>query len=448
MFFKNYKPERKLRTLELHPPQILALGFLTLIIIGSVLLYLPISTTKPISFLNALFTATSATTVTGLVVVDTGSSFTFFGQIIILLLIQIGGLGFMSFAIIIIILLGKKIGLKQRLLVQEALNHESVGGVVRLVKIIVFFSLGVEFFAAFFLSLRWVPEMGLGKGVFYSIFHVVSAYNNAGFALWPDSLSKYVGDPIVNLIITFLFITGGLGFTVLTDLWFSKGIRHLSLHSKLMITGTLIINVTSIILFFLLEYHNPHTLGHLPFSDKLLASYFQGVTPRTAGFNTVDIGSLRTPTVLMTIFLMFIGAGSGSTASGIKVTTLMVIILSVISFIRGKDDTVVFNRTIRQSTIMKSIAVMMISLSFIIVAVFLLAMTEQAPFIMILFEVVSAFGTVGLSMGLTAKLSIVGKLIIMFMMFLGRVGPLTLAFSLSAPKKDKIRFPNGDVFTG
>ncbi|TCP30540.1 trk system potassium uptake protein TrkH [Scopulibacillus darangshiensis] len=433
---------------ELNPPQILALGFLLLIITGAILLWLPISTNKSISFLDALFTATSATTVTGLVVVDPGTTFNLFGQIVIMCLIQIGGLGFMSFAVLVIMLLGKRIGLKQRMLVQEALNQPSVGGVVRLVKVLLIFSLAIEFVATCLLSLDWVPKLGFFKGVYYSLFHSVSAFNNAGFALWPDSLARFYDDPVVNLVITLLIITGGLGFTVLSDIWYSKEFHQLSLHSKLMIVGTLTINVTAVLIFFVFEYHNPDTIGKMSLFDKLQTSYFQGITPRTAGFQTVDMSDLHPGTVIITIMLMFIGAGSGSTASGIKVTTFLVILLAVITFIRGKNEPVVFGRSIRFSTVIRAISVAVISMTVLFIGTLLLTITEHASFIRLLFESVSAFGTVGLSMGLTDDLSTPGRCIIMFMMFFGRVGPLTLAFSLSVPKKGNIRFPNGDVFTG
>lgn len=354
----------------------------------------------------------------------------------------------MSFAVLVIMLLGKKIGLKQRMLIQEALNQPSVGGVVRLVRVLFIFSLTIELSATILLSLEWVPKMGWFKGLFYSLFHSVSAFNNAGFALWKDNLSGFVGDPVVNIVISLLIITGGLGFTVLSDIWYSKEFRQLSLHSKLMIVGTVIINAAAILFFFVLEYRNPGTLGKLSFGTKWLASYFQGIVPRTAGFNTIDFSQIHDGTAIITIMLMFIGAGSGSTGSGIKVTTFIIIILAVFSFIRGKDQTIVFKRSIRPSTIMRSLAVVIISLTALFVAVLLLTITEHAPFIKILFEAVSAFGTVGLTMGLTDHLSTAGRIIIMFMMFFGRVGPLTLAFSLSVPKKGNIRFPNGDVFTG
>ncbi|MFC7392384.1 TrkH family potassium uptake protein [Scopulibacillus cellulosilyticus] len=443
---KKYRAGRK--WLKLHPPQVLALGFITLFIAGGFLLWLPVSTTRHISFLDAFFTATSASTITGLNVVDIGSTYTLFGQIVIMCLIQIGGLGFMTFAVFTVMILGRKIGLRQRLLIQEALNQPNVGGIVRLVKVLIIFSLFIELAATVLLSMDWVPKFGLLKGFYYSLFHVVSAFNNAGFSLWPNSLSDYVGDPVVNIIITVLITTGGLGFIVLVDIWYSKQFRDLTLHSKLMITGTLVISVISMLFFFLFEYGNPGTIGGLSLTDKLIASYFQGVSPRTAGFNTIDFSHIHEGTALIIMLQMFIGAGSGSTGSGIKVTTFLVILLAVMSFIRGKDQTVVFNRSIKSSTIMRSIAIVVISLTTVFVAVLILTVTEHASFFTVLFEAVSAFGTAGVTMGLTDHLSTAGRFIIIFLMFLGRVGPLTLAFSLSAPKKSNIRFPSGDVFTG
>lgn len=430
------------------PPQILAFSFLVLILIGTVLLKLPVATPETISWVDALFTATSATTVTGLVVLDTGSQFTIFGQIVIMILIQIGGLGLMTFAVLIVVVLGKKIGLKERILVQEALNQTSMGGVIRLVKVLFTFAIIMELIAVIILSARWVPEYGWGFGIYTSIFHSISAFNNAGFSLWPDSLMGYVGDPIVNIVITLLFITGGIGFTVLSDLWKTKYFSRLSLHTKLMLVGTLIINLVAMFVVFTLEYTNPATLGALDMGDKLWASYFQAVTPRTAGFNSLDIGSMTPGAIVFILLLMFIGAGSASTGSGIKLTTFIVIVLAVWSFLRGKTETVAFKRTIKMQMVIRSLAITMISLLAVFLTIWGLSITEDAPFLMIVFEAFSAFGTVGLSMGLTGDLSVIGKEIIIVLMFIGRIGPLTLAFSLARAEKSNIRYPDGEVFTG
>ncbi|WP_044748891.1 TrkH family potassium uptake protein [Bacillus alveayuensis] len=438
----------KLRSIRLNPHQLLILVFSIFIILGTLLLKLPFSTTHSISWVDAFFTATSAMTVTGLVVMDTAETYTLFGEIVIMSLIQLGGLGIMSFALLIFMMLGKKIGLKERLLIQQALNQTSLEGIVKLVKNLFIFSFVIEFIAMVFLAFRWVPEFGWGKGIYYSIFHAISAFNNAGFALWSDSLMRYVGDPIINIGITFLFIIGGIGFSVLSDLWYKKSFRKLSLHSKLMIVGTLIINLFAMFFIFVLEYSNPNTLGPLSTGDKIWASYFQAVTPRTAGFNTIDIGSLNESTISLFLLLMFVGAGSASTGGGIKLTTFVVILLSVITFLKGKHEIVVARRSIADSFIFKSLAISTISLVFVFAAVFILNITEKAPFLMILFEVISAFGTVGLSMGLTGDLSVIGKIVIIIVMFVGKLGPLTLAFSLAKPEKAKIRYPNEDILTG
>ena len=437
-----------LKKIHMSPPQVLSITFLVAIFIGAILLYLPVSTTAPISFLDALFTATSATTVTGLAVLSTGDDFTLFGQTVIMALMQIGGLGLMTFAVLIVMLLGKKIGLKGRILIQQSFNQYSLGGMIRLVRIILVFTFAIEAMAAAFLAVRWVPEYGWGFGLFTSAFHAVSAFNNAGFSLWNDSLSAYVGDPVINIIITLLFITGGIGFTVLYDMWNAKEFRQLSLHSKIMLTGTLVVNLFAMLFLFVSEYGNMETLGSLPLGDKLWASYFQAVTPRTAGFNSIDIGSMETGSIVLISLLMFIGAGSASTGSGIKLTTFLVIILVTASYLNGKKEAVIFNRAIPSHLLERSLAIVFISMTAVFAGILILSYTENAPFEWIVFEAFSAFGTVGLSMGLTGELSVLGKIVIMILMFVGRVGPVTLAFALARQHRESIRHPKGDIFTG
>ncbi|WP_350252962.1 TrkH family potassium uptake protein [Bacillus halotolerans] len=440
--------ETVIKWVRFSPPQVLAIGFFLTIIIGSLLLKLPISTAKPLSWIDALFTAASATTVTGLAVVDTGTEFTVFGQTVIMGLIQVGGLGFMTFAVLIVMILGKKIGLKERMLVREALNQPTIGGVIGLVKVLFLFSISIELIAALILSIRLVPQYGWASGLFASVFHAISAFNNAGFSLWPDNLMSYVGDPAVNLVITFLFITGGIGFTVLFDILKNRRFKAFSLHTKLMLAGTFILNIAATLIIFILEYSNPGTLGSLHLPDKLWASYFQAVTPRTAGFNSVDFGSMREGTIVFVLLLMFIGAGSASTASGIKLTTFLVILMSVIAYLRGHKETVIFRRTIKYTIIIKALAVSVISLFIVFIGIFALTITEQAPFIQVVFETFSAFGTVGLTMGLTPELTTAGKCIIIALMFIGRIGPLTFVFSFAKTEKSNIRYPDGEVFTG
>jgi trk system potassium uptake protein TrkH len=436
------------KMIRFNPSQLLVIIFAVGIASGSALLMLPVSTYEPIRWIDALFIATSAMTVTGLATVDPGSTFTYTGQFIIAMLIQLGGLGIMSFGVLIFILLGKKIGIKERLVMQTALNQTSIGGVINLVKYLFYFSLSIEFIAMIFLSFRWIPEYGWSKGLFYSFFHAISAFNNAGFALWPDNLMRYVGDPLINLVLSSLFIIGGIGFTVLVDVWRKRSFKKFSLHTKLMLVGTLVINVTAMFIIFAIEYSNPATLGDLSSGSKLLASYFQAVTPRTAGFNTLDMASLEDTTLFLMVILMFIGAGSASTGGGIKLTTAIIILLSTITFLRGREEISIAKRSINSRYIMKALAITVASLLFVLVAVFILTLSENLTFMEILFEVVSAFGTVGLSMSVTPKLSDLGKEVIIFIMFLGKIGPLTLLFTIAKPQKQKIKYPNEDILTG
>lgn len=438
----------KWETIQLTPPQVLALGFALVILLGTVLLKLPISTKVEISWMDAFFTAASATTVTGLSVINIGTTLSVFGECVMIVMMQIGGLGLMTFAIFVLILLGKKIGLKERLIVQESFNQTSIGGVIRLVKILFIFTIAVELAGTIILSLKWIPVYGAVRGVFYSLFHSVSAFNNAGFSLFSDNLMGYSHDGLVNLVITLLIITGGLGFTVLVDLANKRNFKNLKLHSKIMLIGTFVLNVTAILFLFLLEFSNEATIGSMPLGEKLWVSYFQGISPRTAGFNTIDIGGMTDGSLLLIMLLMFIGAGSASTGSGIKVTTFIVIVWSVFAYIRGRKEPVMFERTIHQTVVFKSLAVTMTGLFFVFLTAFLLTVTEDASLSMILFESFSAFGTVGLSMGLTPDLSNAGRLLIIILMFIGRIGPLTLAFSFARTRTAKIRYPEEDIFIG
>ncbi|MBO9128467.1 TrkH family potassium uptake protein [Bacillus sp. 165] len=435
-------------SIRMSPPQLLVLLFLSLTVIGTILLKLPIATTTPISWINACFTTVSAFTVTGLGVVDTGTTFTLFGQLVILTLIQVGGLGIMSFAVLIFIVLGKKISWKNRILLQQALNQTNVGGIIRLAKALLIYSIGVELLAMVFLSLEWVPEYGWKKGLYASFFHSISAFNNAGFSIWPDSLIRHAASPLVNLVITSVIILGGIGFTVVVDIWTKRRFSRLSLHSKLMIIFTFIFNLVGMLAIYGLERNNINTLGKLNEGEKILAAYFQSVTTRTAGFDTVDIANLTEPTLLVIILFMFIGAGSASTGGGIKLTTFLVIVLGVIKFLKEQDTIVIFRKAIEDKAIVKAIAITLISIMFSFVAILTLSITEKAPLMQIVFEVFSAFGTVGLTIGLTTALTFTGKCIIIFMMFFGKLGPLTLAFTLARKNVVKIKYPSEDILTG
>ncbi|MCA1031247.1 TrkH family potassium uptake protein [Bacillus timonensis] len=433
---------------KISAPHFLILTFLTFMVIGTLLLKLPIATHDSITWVNALFTVTSALTVTGLTAVDTPSTFTTFGELVLLSLIQLGGLGIMSFAVLIFMMLGKKIGLKERLVLQQALNTTSVGGIIRLAKSLFIFSFTIELIAMCLLATRWVPEFGWKQGFYISFFHSISAFNNAGFSLFSNNLMNYVGDPVINIIISLLFVTGGIGFTVLMDMWQKRTFKKLSLHSKLMIIGTFIINMIAMLFFFLAEFNNAGTIGELSIFEKLWASFFQAGTLRTAGFNSIDIGNISDFTALLMILLMFIGAGSASTGGGIKLTTFIIIFLAVVTFFRGKKSIVVYRRTIKDEMIIKALAISMMSITVIFLSIMVLAFFEEAPLMLIAFEVVSAFGTVGLSMNFTPHLTTLGKLVITFMMFFGKIGSLTLAYSLAKPDRTKIKYPSEDILAG
>lgn len=429
-------------TKRINPPLFIIAGFAITILIGTILLALPISSSsgESLNLLDSLFTATSAVCVTGLVVFDTGTDYSLFGQIIIIILIQLGGLGFMTFGVTTAVLLGKKIGLKQRLLIKESTHAISSEGLVKLTLSILLITIIFEALATIILTIRWYGEMGLSKAFYFSLFHSVSAFNNAGFALWPDSLSRYVGDPVVNLVITALFITGGIGFTVIVDIYMKRKWQKLSLNSKIVLVTTGLLCIAGFLFILIIESFNSQTFGQLNIGQRLWAAFFQGVVPRTAGFNTIDIGQMAAASQLFIVFLMFIGASSGSTGGGIKTNTFAILVLSMFAIIRGRTEATVMKRTVNTEMILRSVAVILTSMGVVMAATLLLTITEhssQRDLLKILFEATSAFGTVGLSMGLTGNLSILGKIIIILTMFIGRLGPLTMAYALSQ-KNDKV----------
>ncbi|GLI05842.1 K+ transporter Trk [Paenibacillus tyrfis] len=445
------------KKIELTPPQILVIGFAAIILLGATLLSLPISSAsgQPTLFIDALFTATSATCVTGLVVVDTGSHYSMFGQIVIISLIQVGGLGFMTMATLFAFVLRKRISLKERLILQEAMNQGSMEGIVRLIRRVIVYSLTIEFVAAVIFSIRWSFDLGIAKGIYFGIFHAISFFNNAGFDLFGSvvapftSLTTYADDWIVNIVSMGLIILGGIGFVVISDVVDYRKHKRLSLHSKVVLSATGLLIVVGAIVFFIFEFTNQKTLGSLNWSGKILASFFQSVSPRTAGANTVDIGAMRQASQFFTIILMFIGASPGSTGGGIKTTTFTTLIGAMIAMIRGKEDIVLFHYRLGKDRILKAITLTMIALFLVIFVTMLLTTTENQSFLKLLFEVTSAFGTVGLTMGVTPDLSFFGKIMISLTMFAGRLGPLTLAYALG-PKAEKelYRYPEGKITIG
>ena len=437
------------RRLSLPPPAILALLYFATIALGAGLLWLPVSHGGAVGFGEAIFTATSAVTVTGLAVVDTGSDFTLFGQVVIALLIQCGGLGLMVFAILILTVLGLPVGLPHKVMLRDDLNQANVSGLGRLVKLILILAVAVELIGAALLALVFVPEAGWGAGLWQAVFHSVSSFNNAGFALWPDSLSRWVGDPVVNIVIPAMFLLGGLGFIVVGDLWQTRGRwRGLALHSKLMLAGSAWLIAGGVLGFGLLEWTNPETLGGLTTGERLWAAWFQGVTPRTAGFNTVDTGGMHDATTLLTVALMIVGGGPTSTAGGIKVTTAIVMILATVAFFRRQSELHVFGRSLGLEDVLKVMALATISTGLMFFALFMVSISHDGEFLDLAFEVASAFGTVGLSRGATGELDTLGRVVICVTMFVGRVGPLTLGFFLATRSKPRVRYPQGRIYLG
>ncbi|MFE4713489.1 TrkH family potassium uptake protein [Paenibacillus sp. NPDC056722] len=439
--------------LKLSPPQTLVLGFAAIILIGTLLLMLPVAsrTGHSLNFIDALFTATSATCVTGLVVVDTGTYFSLFGQTVIMILIQVGGLGFMTMATLFALVLKRKISLRDRLILQEAMNQNSMEGIVRLIRRVLIYSLMIEGSAALLLSIRWAFDMPLGKAIYFGLFHSISMFNNAGFDLFGHyrSLMGYVNDPVVNLIVMFLIVTGGLGFIVIADIVDYRRKRRLSLHSKVVLSTTAALILAGTLVIFVFEFTNPRSMGSLNIGGKILAAFFQSVTPRTAGANTLDISGLRQATQFFIVILMFIGASPGSTGGGIKTTTFTLMIGAVISMLRGREDIVFFRYRLAQERVFKALTITLLALLLIVTVSMVLSTTEGRDFLEILFETTSAFATVGLSMGLTPELSLVGKILICLTMFAGRLGLLTLAYALG-PKQGKplYQYPEGKMIIG
>lgn len=437
--------------IKLNPPLAILIGFFLLIFTGGLLLTLEGVTRsgESVGFINALFTAASASCVTGLVVVNTAYHWNIAGQIIIICLIQIGGIGIMSLTNIFPLILGKKIDLKNRQLLREQFNVSSYSGMVRLLKYILIFSLSVESIGALILAIRFVPRYGIAKGLWYSVFQSISAFCNAGFDNLGDSIYPFRYDPIVNVVIMMLIVIGGLGFLVNQEILQKKRLKKLSVHSKIVILISATLIVLGALGFFVLEYSNQNTIGGESIGTKIGQSFFQSVNTRTSGFYSVQLAGLRDATSFLLILLMFIGGSPGSTAGGLKTTTLGVLVLSSFSAIKGESDTVIFNRRIHQQTVRKALALVMVSLLLVISVSFVLTVVENKPFIDILFETVSAYATVGLSKGITPELSLLSKIFLTFTMYLGRVGPLTLGYAISKRhRQGRLRYPDIDIAIG
>ncbi|MDD5537067.1 MAG: TrkH family potassium uptake protein [Candidatus Cloacimonetes bacterium] len=428
------------KALTNNPPVSLMLSFAFVILMGTVLLMLPEASVqrKVTPLFDALFTATSATCVTGLIVQDTGSYFSLFGQIVILTLIQVGGLGIMTISTAFALIMGRRLTLKLENVMHSVVGDNERLDVFQLLKNIVIVTVMIEAIGAILLFFSFSKTLSPPQAMYNAIFHSISAFCNAGFSLFNDSLMRFVDNPVVNLTITTLILLGGIGFAVIIDLYryvFKLDrVRKLNLHSKIVLSVSGILILLGFVGFYIAEYHG--VMENFSVSRRILSSWFQSVTARTAGFNTVDITRIAPASVLVFLAMMFIGASPGSTGGGVKTTTFAVLILSVTSMLRGRRELSLYNRRISLSNYREATSLITLSVGIISIVVFLLFLVENLPFDKLIFEAISAFGTVGLSMGITAKLSGAGKLLITVLMYIGRIGPLTLIYALSMRKRE------------
>lgn len=433
------------------PPLILTMGFLILITIGGLILSTPFVTKsgQSTNIVDAFFVAASASCVTGLTPVNTAEHWNTFGQVIILFLIQIGGLGVMSLASLVPLILNKKIGLKSRLILKEQLNTENMAGVLKLFKYVLFFTLAVEGLGALFLAIRFVPSYGLGKGIWYAIFHSISAFCNAGFDIMGDSIYPLRHDYLVNITLMALIAIGGLGFMVTSEIYNKRELKHLSTHSKLVLITNLCLILVGGLGFFILETIKNGMVANETIGHGLLISFFQSVSARTAGFYSLDLGQIKDSTAVLLMNLMFIGGSPGSTAGGLKTTTFVVVLLALSSVVKSQKEPIVFKRSISNETIKKALAIVMVSMFLHVAVVFVLSILNNFDFIEVLFETVSALGTVGTTMGITDKLTSLSKVIIAFCMYLGRIGPMTMALSFGLKSDDRlIKYPEAFISIG
>ena len=457
---------RKKRNTRWNTLRVTAAGFLGVILLGAVLLYLPVSNTQPIAFTDALFTSATSVCVTGLVTVVPASQFTLFGKVILLLLIQIGGLGVIACGTLFLFLLNKKITIQERVVLKEAYGADRLGGIVRLVRKVILGTFAVEGAGAVLYAFQFIPEYGLVRGIGYSVFHAVSAFCNAGIdILGSGSLSSYVTNPVINVTTILLIILSGIGFTVWFDVidnnrrlirgevpkrwWFTR----LRLQSKLAIMMTVFLILAGTVFVFLAEYGNPDTIGELSMGQKLMASMFQSVTTRTAGFCTVSQGALHTESKLFCAILMFIGGSPGGTAGGVKTTTFAMLFLACLTFVRGGNDTECMGRKITVANFRTGFAVVMVAFAVFIAGTIAVLFLEPDSILLenVIYETASAVGTVGLTADLTPRLCRASQYVLMVMMYIGRLGPLTMAlmFAGKTHPRDRIRsLPEERIMVG
>lgn len=438
------------------PAQVLVLSFTGLIASGTLLLLLPAATRTPISFVDAIFTATSAVCVTGLTVIDTATGFTTFGQVVILVLVQLGGLGYMAITTVGVLALGRQLSLSDRLTLQHALDIDSLSGLARFVLTVLKLTLALELTGAVVLTIWWMAELGVSEAAYYGLFHAVSAFNNAGFVLFSDNLVPFRGDLIVNIVISTLVVTGGLGFVVLRELRHYRPGRRVTLHTKLVLGLSAFLIVGATLTIWVVERGNPLTLGPLGSGEALLAAYFQAVATRSAGFNTIDVSAMMPASLFLMILLMFVGAAPGGTGGGVKISTFAVTVATIWSIVRGRDEPVLLGRRIPAVQVSRAFAICLIGFLALNGVAGLLLISEGRSLLPTLFEATSAFATTGLSMSeagtpvsLAGTFSNPGRLLLAGLMFVGRIGPLTMAVAIARARHvAAVRPPEGRFLVG
>lgn len=441
----------------MRPPQIVVLVFLALVLTGSAILCLPVcaKSGEPTKFLTALFTATSATCVTGLIPVDTGTYWSTFGQVVIIVLIQLGGLGFMTVSTIFFLALRRRIGLRQRMVLAQGLGVSSMSGVVRYVRNVILGTFCVEGAGALILFFRFLPEFGAGTALWYGVFHSISAFCNAGFDILADvsyggSVARYVTDPVVNLTLMALIVIGSLGFSVWGEIRHTRRFSRLSVYARLVILITLGLIFGGGALFALLEWNNPGTIGNLTPGGKILASLFQSVTLRTAGFASFNQDALTEASKVLSDLLMFVGGSSGSTAGGVKTVTMGLVILSAVSTMRGRRQVTVFGRSISQEDIANAVSIALLVMGLSLLGAAVITVCDGCSFMNAIYETISALCTVGLTTGITPTLCTASKLILIVFMFFGRVGIMTIGvgFMMGDRAKERVQYAQTKVMIG
>lgn len=442
------KPKMASNHLQASPPMVLALGFLGLIALGTVLFKMPFATRSPIGWFEAFFTATSAVTITGLTVIEPATVLTLSGQILLTILVQIGGLGFVTFAVLAAITLGKRISLQQQALALEAFNQTSVSRIKQTAFSVLKIAFTIQAIAVCFLSLWWGPRMGYKDAAYQAYFHVTMSFNNAGMSLYDHSLIGFVHDPISIFTLSVMIALGGLGFPVIMNILRKKYWSLFSPYTKAIILGTFCLNIFGFLAIWAFEHSNTNTIAYLSPLEQVTASWFQIISSRTAGLITMEPSQMKDSSILLIMVYMFIGGGSLSTASGIKLGTFIVLLAALFSYLRHRQEVVLMSRTVSPETVQKSLSLVLVTAGLFFFGFLAITIFDHLEFKSVMFEVMSAITTTGMSFGITGQLSTPSQFVLTILMFAGRLGPLTLVYTLATRRRSRIRYPEGQFQVG